>query len=369
MRLRTTFLGIVFATCLLTAASASAAPVILSKLGTIGGTLAPICASDTDGLGYYTVPGYEADFKFRATDTYNVLTTYQASTNGANGNVFSKSGVTEVYGTPGNMMAPSGSVRISVFVGSFTIAPVEGTQVWMSWAGMPAGVMYAPPTFELRIKAQNNPFTYFAADTRSEFDRDFSTPRGVSGERWVLLLISDRRGGVNKNYYRIYHELMEAGGYVRGYTGGYLASGASVVNPSIYVSTYLLARAVGGGGSTLGATPNLSCATSGIYGGFESTSTVLADALIAKAPPALGVWTAAGAGFLGHSTYSITMPTIPDASAAASETTGLASDIGLGAWSSVFGTYWNKILAWVSGFADFFWFSPFYSGTPEDAGW
>lgn len=49
--------------------------------------------------------------------------------------------------------------------------------------------------------------------------------------------------------------------------------------------------------------------------------------------------------------------------------TGLPSVIDTANLPAWFDPYWNKIIGWLGNITDMFWFVPFFSNDPSDAGW
>lgn len=346
-------------------APAFAAPVVMDYL-TPAGDAAAHGARDTDGTGYYLPVGYGDLLKVKKSDCYDM-------TLSSAGNAQSVWGALEVhlnyssafYMTASDCLAAAGAVKTTLLFQQMSVQASENTQVWFARDTGAAGLAQVTVNgvaYELRPSITNTPNNYGSYTLQNAFERSFGSANHHLGVRSLVVIVSDRRAGGAKCYYRIFHEGIAAGGSLDGYKGGNILSGVTSIAATLYVPQGMNAVNIGGGATTLQGT-QIGGQAVGIVSSTSSTSTVLADAIIAKAAPAnLNEWKSAGEDWLQRPISSAAAPATPDItgndSADASATAGAVADLDM-PW--LLDWLWDKVLGWLNGLGDFFWFVPFFS--------
>lgn len=349
---------------------ADAAPVVMTHQTP---TTYLVTGTRDTGTGYYYLPGWSSYFKIAKSDTYKVNMTRVGST-GYTANVTSSGEDAGWVVTP-ELAPASGEVKTYVLYGSFMWSNSRTDRNFMStvgglthWASGTGAVV------EIRPTSTSAPtWSYTAGTTDSSVVAPSWSPANANtnGLRQVVVVVEDRRGGAAAWYVREYHELYRAHTIQRAYKVA-SGSGLSTNNKAyMYVPTGMWLYGATGSTAPLEPAVNTTSILFGSYASVVSTSTALADSIIAATAPNLATWAASapdaadygGAGWLDLPVYEESLPTSPTIDA--EETSATVAGLSDADVPYALQWLWDKVLGWLGGLQDVFWFVPFFN----DSAW
>lgn len=348
-------------------AVAAAAPVVMDHQSA---TVSQVSGTRDTETGYLYLPGWSNYFKLKKQDTYKV----NMSRTGSTGYY---AFVTSAGETAGYIQSPSmdpgaGNVKTFVMFQCLMWSNGNSTRNFMPDNDGNGGLVTwnsgAGTTIEIRPKGTAAPAWTYGTVTDSDSIAPSFSPANANtiGQRVVMVIVMDRRGGVTKYYVRQYHELYRGKSRQYAYRHAYGTS-FGAAQGLLYVP--IGALLMGTGGTSQPFEPAISTSTIlfGRYGSHVSTSTVLADAIIAAPIPDLDDWEASGLGateYGGDSWLELPVyeePTPQPPSVDTTSEAGWRSLVESGTTGAVLEGIWGKIATWLDPFRSLFWFVPFFN--------
>lgn len=350
-------------------AVASAAPTVM---GHQSSTLYQIAGTRDTEAGYLYLPGWSDYFKLKKEDTYKVNMSRAGST-GYYAFVTS-AGETAGYIQTPNLDPGAGNVKTYVVFSTLMWSNGNSTRNFMPENDGNGGMITwnngAGTTIEIRPKGASAPAWSYGAGTVTDYDTlapSFSPAnKNTIGLRQVFVLVLDRRGGVTKYYARQYHELYRGASRQYAYRHAY-GTTFGTNTALLYVPIGAMLYGSGGTGSPFEPPITTTSIFFGRYGSHVSTSTALADSIIAAPIPNLDDWEESSLGateYGGDSWLQLPIYEEPTPEPPSVDTTSEAdwrSWVESGTTGAVLGSIWGKIADWLDPFRDLFWFVPFFN--------